>query len=169
MDATMPAIQNDRCGTLYVPRLRWMLRGDMDRVLEIEALSFPFPWGVDDFIRMLRQRNCIGKVAEIRGEVAAYIVYEMRKASYVILNIAVAPHIRRRGLGRLLIGQLQQACSVHRLRSIEAIVVESNLEGQLFFRDRGFRCRKTLAGFFNQGNQTGYRFVWTKKAGKEDD
>ena len=44
--------------------IRWMIRRDMSDVLEIENNSFEFPWFEEDFIRCLRQRNCIGMVAE---------------------------------------------------------------------------------------------------------
>ena len=44
--------------------IRWMIRRDMADVLAIENASFEFPWLEDDFIRCLRQRNCIGMVAE---------------------------------------------------------------------------------------------------------
>src|SRR5690606_11527131 len=47
--------------------IRWMIRRDMPEVLQIEKASFEFPWYEDDFIRCLRQRNCIGMVAE-QGE-----------------------------------------------------------------------------------------------------
>ena len=44
--------------------IRWMTRRDMVSVLEIENQCFEFAWSSDDFIRCLRQRNCIGMVAE---------------------------------------------------------------------------------------------------------
>jgi len=44
--------------------IRWMIRRDMPEVLEIEDRSFEFSWSEEDFIRCLRQRNCIGMVAE---------------------------------------------------------------------------------------------------------
>ena len=44
--------------------IRWMIRRDMPEVLGIENSSFEFSWSEDDFIRCLRQRNCIGMVAE---------------------------------------------------------------------------------------------------------
>jgi len=42
--------------------IRWMIRRDMPEVLDIESGSFEFPWSEEDFIRCLRQRNCIGMV-----------------------------------------------------------------------------------------------------------
>ena len=47
--------------------IRWMIRRDMPEVLDIERDSFEFPWSEEDFMRCLRQRNCIGMVAE-RGD-----------------------------------------------------------------------------------------------------
>ena len=44
--------------------IRWMIRRDMAEVLEIERGAFEFPWFEEEFIRCLRQRNCIGMVAE---------------------------------------------------------------------------------------------------------
>ena len=52
-------------GRLQVPvHIRWMIRRDMAEVLEIERAAFEFPWFEEEFIRCLRQRNCIGMVAE---------------------------------------------------------------------------------------------------------
>ena len=45
--------------------IRWMIRRDMPDVLGIESNCFEFSWTEDDFIRCLRQRNCIGMVAEM--------------------------------------------------------------------------------------------------------
>ena len=45
--------------------IRWMIRRDMPGVLEIEKLSFEYPWTEEDFIRCLRRRNCIGMVVMV--------------------------------------------------------------------------------------------------------
>ena len=45
-------------------QIRWMIRRDMPEVLDIERLSFEFAWTEEDFLCCLRQRNCIGMVAE---------------------------------------------------------------------------------------------------------
>ena len=49
--------------------MRWMIRRDMPDVLKIENANFEFAWSEDDFIRCLRQRNCIGMVAERDDEI----------------------------------------------------------------------------------------------------
>ena len=57
--------------------IRWMIRRDMPEVLEIEQSSFEFPWTEEDFIRCLRQRNCIGMVAEYDEKVVGFMIYEL--------------------------------------------------------------------------------------------
>ena len=60
-------------------QIRWMIRRDMQSVLYIENESFQYPWSEEDFIRVLRQRDTIGMVAERDGQVAAFMIYELHK------------------------------------------------------------------------------------------
>ena len=59
--------------------IRWMIRRDMPDVLEIERQDFEFPWIDEDFIRCLRQRNCIGMVAEHEDHVVGFMIYELHQ------------------------------------------------------------------------------------------
>ena len=61
--------------------IRWMIRRDMPSVLGIEQSCFEFAWNEDDFIRCLRQRNCIGMVAEIDDEIVGFMIYETAQES----------------------------------------------------------------------------------------
>ena len=69
--------------------IRWMIRRDMPEVLDIENRSFEFAWTEEDFIRCLRQRNCIGMVAEHDERVVGFMIYELHKNRLHILNFAV--------------------------------------------------------------------------------
>src|SRR4051794_39786908 len=60
--------------------IRWMIRRDMPEVLAIEHASFDFPWGEEEFLRVLRQRNCIGMVAEHGERVVGFMIYELHKS-----------------------------------------------------------------------------------------
>ena len=86
--------------------IRWMIRRDMPEVLAIESDGFEFPWCEDDFVRSLRQRNCIGMVAELGERVVGFMIYELHKSRLHILNFAVAPHARRSGVGRQMVEKL---------------------------------------------------------------
>ena len=85
--------------------IRWMIRRDMPEVLGIEAESFEFPWLEEDFIRCLRQRNCIGMVAEHDDRVVGFMIYELAKNRIQVLNFATAAEHRRRGVGTQMIGR----------------------------------------------------------------
>ena len=55
--------------------IRWMIRRDMPEVLQTETQSFEFAWTEEDFLRCLRQRNCIGMVAEQGEQVVGFMIY----------------------------------------------------------------------------------------------
>ena len=40
--------------------IRWMIRRDLSDVMRTELDSFEYSWNEEDFLRCLRQRNCIG-------------------------------------------------------------------------------------------------------------
>ena len=72
-------------------QIRWMIRRDMAEVLQIERSSFEYHWTEADFLHCLRQRNCIGMVAEHGNRVVGFMIYELFKNRLHILNFAVAP------------------------------------------------------------------------------
>src|SRR5438128_2496292 len=86
--------------------IRWMIRRDMPEVLQAEQQSFDYSWTEEDFLRCLRQRNCIGMVAEHDEKVVGFMIYELHKTRLHILNFAVAPPQRRLGIGRQMVGKL---------------------------------------------------------------
>lgn len=124
--------------------VRWMIRRDMPEVLAIEAASFEFPWLEDDFIRCLRQRNCIGMVAEHDDQVVGFMIYELNKNRIQVLNFAAAPEMRRRGVGTQMVRKLIGKLSAQRRTRILLELRETNLAAQLFFRDSGFRAISVL-------------------------
>ena len=73
--------------------IRWMIRRDMPRCLGDRAAGFEFPWSEEDFIRCLRQRNCIGMVAEHSERVVGFMIYELHKNRLHVLNFAVHPKL----------------------------------------------------------------------------
>ena len=79
-------------------QIRWLIRRDMDEVLAIERSSFEFPWTEEEFLCCLRQRNCIGTVAELDHEIVGFMIYELHQSMLRILNFAVSPNLRRQGV-----------------------------------------------------------------------
>ena len=136
--------------------IRWMIRRDMAEVLAIEGQCFEFPWSEEDFIRCLRQRNCIGMVAEHNERVVGFMIYELHKSRLHILNFAVHEHHRRRGIGSQMVKKLSGKLSPQRRSRIMLEIRETNLPAQLFFRALGFRAISVLRGFYDDTPEDAY-------------
>src|SRR3954467_14608783 len=107
--------------------IRWMIRRDMPSVLAIEQECFEFPWYEDDFVRCLRQRNCIGMVAEASERVVGFMIYELHKHRLHVLNFAVQEQFRRRGVGSQMAKKLVAKLSHDRRSRIMLEIRETNL------------------------------------------
>ena len=133
-----------------------MIRRDMPEVLDIEDGSFEFPWLEEDFIRCLRQRNCIGMVAEYEDRVVGFMIYELHKSRIHVLNFAVADEFRRLGVGSQMAGKLIAKLSAQRRSRIMLEVRETNLPAQLFFRESGFRAVTVLRAYYDDTPEDAY-------------
>ncbi len=136
--------------------IRWMIRRDMSEVLQIEEQGFEFPWSEEDFIRCLRQRNCIGMVAEHDDRVVGFMIYELHRTRLHLLNFAVAEDFRRRGAGGQMLAKLLAKLSAQRRTRIALEVRETNLQAQLFFRTMGFRAVSVLRDFYDDTTEDAY-------------
>lgn len=136
--------------------IRWMIRRDMKEVLAIERESFEFPWFEEEFLRCLRQRNCIGMVAESGERVVGFMIYELRKTKLELLNLAVDPEFQLRNVGTQMINKLIGKLSPDRRTKIDVVVRERNLAAQLFFKATGFICTKTLKKMYDDSSEDAY-------------
>jgi len=136
--------------------VRWMIRRDMREVLAIEQESFEFPWSDEDFTRCLRQRNCIGMVAEAGDAVVAFMIYELHRSRLHVLNFAVARSHRRLGVGTRMMQKLVGKLTPERRSRIVLEVRETNLPAQLFFRAMGFRAISVLKDFYQDTTEDAY-------------
>ena len=140
--------------------IRWMIRRDMPEVLAIENKSFEFNWKEDDFIRCLRIRNCIGMVAEVDDKTVGFMIYELHKNRLHILNFAVHPDYRRKGVGFAMANKLLNKLSHERRNRIMLEVREANLEAQLFFKSIGFKAISILKGFYEDTPEDAYLMLY---------
>ena len=136
--------------------IRWMIRRDMPEVRQIESSSFEFPWTEDDFIQCLRQRNCIGMVCEHEEQVVGFMIYELHKTRLHIINLAVHPDYRRRGVGNQMVEKLISKLSRQRRDKILLEVRETNLDAQLFFKQAGFMAISVLRDFYDDTTEDAY-------------
>lgn len=137
-------------------QIRWLIRRDMAEVLEIEQASFDHAWTEEDFLCCLRQRNCIGMVAEHNHEIVGFMIYELHKSKLRILNFAVAPSARRQGVATQMVRRLVDKLSQQRRKEIALEVRETNLSAQKFFHSQGFRAVCVLRDHYDDTEEDAY-------------
>lgn len=159
--------------TRAVPLLRRATLADLDRIIEIERLSFPTPWPRDYLAHHLGDDGFV--VIEQDGRVVGYTVIGVKIPSFLarlerrtralltghepeelppvghILNIAVDPVFRRQGLGQRLL-----ECALEYSRQLGASRVElevrtGNETAIALYQKYGFEIRELLPCYYSNG------------------
>jgi len=137
-------------------QIRWLIRRDMPEVLAIEQSSFQQPWTEEEFLGHLRQRNCIGMVAEHNQRIVGFMIYELHKARLQLLNFATGVDFRRLGVGLQMVNKLADKLSQQRRLEIMLEVRESNLGAQLFFKAQGFQAVRVMRAHYDDTTEDAY-------------
>lgn len=109
---------------MHVPSniaIRAMTEADLDEVLAIEQGSFRTPWKREHFEHELSGGCSFPFVAESDGRVAGYVCLMSLFEEAQILDIAVAPALRGRGIARAL---MEHACATAREKQAELLTLE---------------------------------------------
>jgi [ribosomal protein S18]-alanine N-acetyltransferase len=118
--------------------IRAMARSDLDAVMTIEMSSYTHPWKKEHFLQELHSPLSFPLVATINGKVSAYVCLMSLFEEAQIMNIAVAPDVRRTGIARLLI---DAAINTARGKGAENLVLEvreSNHAAIALYESYGF-------------------------------
>ncbi len=118
---------------------RPMLEVDLEQVTAIEKASMPSPWSRELFEEELRRPLARYFVVEVEGRVAGYMGYWQAPEEAHIINLAIGPDFRRRGLGREMIERCVDfaAKSGAKLATLE--VREGNQAAQALYEKCRFR------------------------------
>lgn len=86
-----------------------LVESDIDTVLDIETVSFPSPWGRVSFEGELSEKTSRSLVIKKRQQekparVIAYLCFRLLEDEMHIMNLAVDPDYRRRGVATFLLG-----------------------------------------------------------------
>lgn len=125
------------------PHTRWLIRRDMPEVLDIESEAFEARWTEDDYLAILRERNCVGMVAEIDQHVVGVLIYRLFKSWLEIERVGVLPRWQRHGIGRQFLEKLKAKMSHKRRKRVFFSVPGGNLESHLWLKACDFQCVRT--------------------------
>jgi ribosomal-protein-alanine acetyltransferase len=98
---------------------------------------FTDPWSTQDFRDCLTS-DALFLVAEHSGTIAGYVVALDAADEGEILNLAVAPQVRRHGLGHALVQQILSALTGRGAQYIYLEVRESNAPARALYAAHGF-------------------------------
>lgn len=122
---------------------------DIDRVCEIENLSFTTPWSRESFEAELT-KNKLARyiVAKIDGEVAAYGGMWVVLDEGHITNIAVHPDYRGRKIGEKLVRALLQTAKDNNASSVTLEVRATNEAARRLYKRLGFEDSGIRKGYY---------------------
>lgn len=147
--------------------IRWMIRRDLPRVLEIEHQSYEFPWSERQFLAALRRSRCVGLVVEDGvGQIIGFALYELHRHSLEIIDLAIHSAHRRQKVGTELIDYLKQKMARQRRDRINVFVSEDSLPAQLFLKQAGLRATQVLPQYYDEDQCDAYLMTYFQDVGK---
>lgn len=147
--------------------IRWLLKRDIESLVNMEAETFEYPWTYEEYVFKLRSRNTIGMVAEFKEKIVGTIIYQIHKRRIIIDNIFVDKWCVRNGIGTKLINYLKNKLSDDRRNAISITVREKNLDTQLFLKSCGFVCAAILYDSYDNTDEDAYLFEYHKPKSTE--
>lgn len=135
-------------------KLRRFSLADLDKILEIEKLSFPYreAWS-KEYFEILYQKNPEEFiVAEENGKVVGYTIGQLKNDSAEIISLAVAPNWRKKGIGKALTEFLINHFRGKKIKEIFLHVRTKNEVATSFYQNLGFEVSKTIKNYYRNGD-----------------
>jgi ribosomal-protein-alanine N-acetyltransferase len=119
------------------PEIRPLAYSDLPRVLAIERRAFPTPWSLGMFVLELSKPSGICVAALGGPRLDGYLICARYDEAYHLMNIAVDPDRRRRGIARALIDAMLERAGIDANFTLEVRV--SNAGAIALYESYGFR------------------------------
>jgi ribosomal-protein-alanine N-acetyltransferase len=139
-----------------------MLPEDLPQVLRIEEASFPSPWTREMFEAefhgptFARQRVVCVKRPDGARQILGYACYWILFDELHLLDLAVHPALRRRGLGSLLLEAiLQEGAEAGAARALLEVRASNTAAHKLYGRF-GFRLIAVRKGYYRSPREDGW-------------
>jgi len=134
---------------------------DIKKIIEIENLSYKDPWPREVFmIDYVFNRSAHYFVARIGNKICAFIGLWIEMDRFHIINIAVHPDYRKRGIGTSLINFVINNAEKKRIKEVYLEVRKSNEIAQNLYKKLNFKVVEDLQKYYQDG-EDGYRMAKT--------
>ena len=133
--------------------LRPLMLSDLNAIEEIERSSYPTPWSRSMFAGELAKPSsmCLGA---FEGEqLAGYLIISKYVDAWHVMNIAVAPQFRRRGIATALLERLFELTQDGSRRGYTLEVRVSNDGAIKLYERLGFTGRGMRRGYYTDNRE----------------
>jgi len=128
--------------------LRPMTLASLEGVVALETEVYAFPWTRGNFVDSLAAGYTAWTLNGSGGELLAYCVAMRGAGEMHLLNITVAPAVRRRGHARRLLGALSDECRDLDAERLWLEVRVSNVDAQRTYLRLGFTKVGVRKGYY---------------------
>jgi len=133
------------------PAVRRLAYSDLPAVISIERRSFPAPWSLAMFVLELSKPSGICLAATGGGELHGYLVCSRYDRVWHVMNVAVAPERRRRGVASGLISRLVEEAGRELPFTLEVRV--SNRDAIAMYEKLGFRSAGVRPRYYQDNGE----------------
>lgn len=134
--------------------IRNMVASDIDDILAIEEQSFVKPWTSGMFRSEMHIDDRVWLVAVCDGRVSGYIGASFVEGEAHILNLAVFPGLRRRGIAKALIAELYSAMRDRKADRMTLEVRESNAEAITLYESIGLSVAGVKPRYYSESGES---------------
>jgi ribosomal-protein-alanine N-acetyltransferase len=133
--------------------IRTLGYSDLPQVIAIERRSFPTPWSLAMFVLELSKPSGVSLAAVEDGSgrgrretVLGYLICSRYDQVWHLMNVAVDPEVRRRGLGTMLLEEMLERAGRDEAYTLE--VRTSNAAAIALYERFGFRPAGTRRRYY---------------------
>jgi ribosomal-protein-alanine N-acetyltransferase len=137
--------------------LRRLGLSDLRAIEEIERRCYPTPWSRSMFAGELAKPSsiCLGAFAaeEENGELCGYLIVSRYVDAWHVMNVAVDPDHRGRGIATMLLERLFELTAVDARRGYTLEVRVSNAPAIAVYERLGFQARGIRRGYYTDNRE----------------
>jgi len=134
--------------------LRRLELDDLDGIERIERVSYRTPWSRSMFMSELAKPSSrsLGAIDEA-GTLVGYLVLSKHVDAWHVMNVAVAPDHRRRGVASALLSRLLDLTRADAERGHTLEVRVSNIGAIKLYERVGFEARGVRRGYYTDNRE----------------
>jgi [ribosomal protein S18]-alanine N-acetyltransferase len=145
------------------PEIRRLTYSDLPQVIAVERRAFPTPWSLAMFVLELSKPSGACLAALRGGELVGYLICSRYDTVWHVMNVAVDPDVRRRGIATALLDALLERVDDGVTTQITLEVRPTNHPAIELYERFGFRSAGTRPRYY-QDNGEDALIMWRTPA-----